>query len=76
MEKELEVVEIDNKEYYVMKEITHGDNIYLYLSNVLDDDDMLIRKTTVQNRDLIIPLQNKQEFDIACALMFSSQKRA
>lgn len=76
MNKELEIVEIDKKEYYIMKEIMHGDNVYLYLSNVVDDDDMLIRKTTVQDRELIVPLQNKQEFDIACALMYSSQKRA
>lgn len=76
MEKELEVVVIENKEYYIIKEISHGDNIYLYLSNVENDDDMLIRKTTIENKDLIVPLQNKQEFDIACALMFSNQKRA
>lgn len=76
MEKELEIVEIDNKEYYIIKEIPHGNNIYLYLSNVANDDDMMIRKTTSQDKDLIVPLSSKQEFDIACALMFSNQKRA
>lgn len=76
MEKELEIVEIDNKEYYVIKEIPHGNNVYLYLSNVTNDDDMMIRKTTSQDKDLIVPLSSKQEFDIACALMFSNQKRA
>lgn len=75
MEKELEIVEVDNKEYYIIKEIPHGDNIYLYLSNINNDDDMMIRKTS-QDRDLIVPLSSKQEFDIACALMFSNQKRA
>lgn len=76
MEKELEIIEIDKKEYYIIKEIAHGDNIYLYLSNVDDDDDMMIRKTTNQDKDLIVPLSSKEEFDIACALMFSKEKRA
>lgn len=76
MEKELEIVEIDKKEYYIIKEIAHGNNIYLYLSNVDDDDDMMIRKTTNQDKDLIVPLSSKEEFDIACALMFSKEKRA
>lgn len=76
MDKEVEIVEINNKKYYVMKEISHGENNYLYLSNVIDDDDMMIRKTTAQDREQLVPLSNKQEFDIACALMFSNQKRA
>ncbi len=76
MKKEFEVVNIDNKEYYILKEIAHGGNVYLYLSNVVDDDDMMIRKTSIQDKELIVPLDDTNEFNIACALMFSDKKRA
>ncbi len=76
MEKELEVVEISNKEYYIIKKIKHGDNVYFYLSNVVDDSDMLIRKANIQDEDLLLPLKDKNEFDMACTLIFSNLKRA
>lgn len=71
MEKELEIIEIDNKEYYVMKEVVRGENVYFYLSNVNDFNDIMIRKSSSKERDLVIPLENKEEFDIACALLFT-----
>lgn len=74
MEKELEIIEIDNKEYYVMKEVVRGENIYFYLSNVNDFNDIMIRKATSKESDLVIPLESKEEFDIACALLFTNNE--
>lgn len=74
MEKELEIIEIDNKEYYVMKEVVRGENIYFYLSNVNDFNDIMIRKATSKENDLVIPLESKEEFDIACALLFTNNE--
>ena len=71
MEKELEIIEIDNKEYYVMKEVVRGENVYFYLSNVNDFNDIMIRKSSSKERDLVTPLENKEEFDIACTLLFT-----
>ena len=61
MKLEFEIAEIDNKEYYIMAEVTKKDITYLFLSNVKDEDDTLIGKTTKEDNDSIIVVDNKEE---------------
>ena len=63
--KELKVVEIDDKSYLILKEATKNDKTFLYLSNINDDEDTLIRKIEDDN---ILPLENDTEFELACNL--------
>lgn len=65
MNKSLDVIEIDDKSYIILKEVTNKDNTYLYLSNVNDEEDTLIRK--IKEND-IFPLENEKEFELACNL--------
>lgn len=65
--KDIEIVEIDNKKYGIMKEIIYKDTTYLYLSNIDDNQDVMIRK--LKDNDTIIPLDNGKEFDIASTLL-------
>ena len=67
--KDLEVVTIDGIDYVILKEVKHEDISYLYLSNINDEEDTLIRKTDKDNKDLILPLENDQEFELACNLL-------
>lgn len=67
--KDLEVVTIDENQYLVLKEVKHDDISYLYLSNINDEEDTLIRKTDKKDKDMILPLENEQEFEIACNLL-------
>ena len=76
MKKELDVVLIQNDEYAILKEIKHNDCKYLYLSSIENKGDMMIRKITDSNPDLIVPLAGDDEFKLACALMFKNEKRA
>ena len=69
MKKDLEVITIDDKDYAVIKEVSHESNTYLYLSNILDEEDTLIRKIDKNDKDLVIPLESDQEFEIACNLL-------
>lgn len=71
MEKEVEVIAIDNKRYAVIKEITHNDNTFLYLSNLEDEEDTLIRKVDKNQKDLVIPIE-EQEFELACSLLLKN----
>ncbi|MBQ3297838.1 MAG: hypothetical protein IJG97_03435 [Bacilli bacterium] len=64
--KDLELVEINNNSYVVLKEVKHKDTSYLYLSNINDEEDIMIRKT---EGDMIIPLASEEEFEIACNLL-------
>ena len=63
--KDLEVVEIDDKSYLILKEVIKDNKTYLYLSNINDEEDTLIRK--LENND-VLPLENDKEFELACNL--------
>ena len=63
--RELEVIEIDDKSYLILKEIIKDNKTYLYLSNINDEEDTLIRKMEDSN---ILPLENDKEFELACNL--------
>ena len=65
--KDLELVEINDTSYVVLKEVKHKDTSYLYLSNINDEDDMMIRKTG--DNDTLIPLESEEEFEVACNLL-------
>ena len=69
MNKDFEVVTIDDKDYIIIDEITHEDNTFLYLSNTTNEDDTLIRK---MEKDMIIPLKDEKEFEIACNLLLKN----
>ena len=64
--KDLELIEINDTNYVVLKEVKHKDTSYLYLSNVNDEEDMMIRKTKGEE---VIPLESEEEFEIACNLL-------
>lgn len=66
--KDLEVVVIDDVEYFVIKEVKKGDISYLYLSNVDDYEDTLIRKVHKDDTNMMLPLESEKEFELACNL--------
>ena len=68
-EREVEYVLIDNKKYEVVMEKSSGDTTYMYLSNLDDDNDNLIRKYTTVDQETIYPLDNDEEFELAMSLI-------
>lgn len=64
---ELEVITVNDKEYVIIKEVEHNDITFLYLSNLLDENDTLIRKRD-KNKD-VFPLESEEEFELACNLL-------
>lgn len=68
-ERPVEYVLIDNIKYEIVMEKTLNDKTYLYLTNVNDDKDMLIRKYTPDNKEILKPLDNDKEFEEAMKLI-------
>lgn len=68
-EREVEYVLIDNRKYEVVMEKTSGDTTYMYLSNLDDENDNLIRKYTTVDQETIYPLDNDEEFELAMSLI-------
>lgn len=62
---EVEIYSFDNKDYVLVTKI----DSYLYLSNEKDPRDMMIRKEDVNNPDLLLPLEDDEEFERALLLL-------
>lgn len=76
MEKELELITLGDKEYYILNEVKRNGTTYIYLSNVIDSDDSLIRKSSNEDETMYIPLESEEEFELACLLLFRNKKDA
>ena len=68
MEKELDVVTIDGVNYLILEKIDYNDNSYVYLSNVMDMNDTLIKKIDKNDSKVVFPLDDENEFELACNL--------
>ena len=60
---EMKVVELNNKDYYVVKEIVLNDILYYILINTKDKTDLQIRKISEENGEIfVLGLDNEKEF--------------
>ena len=63
MSKELEYIELEDKENYVILKILEGTNKYVYLANIKDASDLVIRKLIViDGQEILSGLDTDQEF--------------
>lgn len=67
----VEMIMIDQQQYLVLKEIPYHNIRFVFLSNVMNPDDVLIRK---RNRDTnqYIPLESVEEVHLASFLLYNS----
>lgn len=65
---EIEYVIIDNNRFGIINEVKYENTTYVYLANLEDPTDQLIRKYTTENQDDLFPLDSDAEFDFALTL--------
>ncbi len=58
---EMEAYDVDGVEYICMKKIEHNVEVYLYLSNSDDLEDIMLRKIDKEDPDYIMPLKDEKE---------------
>lgn len=63
--EEVEVYSFDDKDYVLVTKI----DSYLYLSNEKDPRDMMIRKEDADDPELLLPLEDDEEFEKALLLL-------
>lgn len=68
--KELEVITIGKKDYCIVREVEEDNVHYVFLSNVVNPGDIMIRKSSIEDPDLYIPLENEDEYYLANLLLF------
>lgn len=64
----IEYVIIDDKKYGITKEIKYNDTTYVFLANLNNPKDQLIKKYTETNKDELLPLETDAEFTFALNL--------
>ena len=64
----IEYVIIDDKRFGVISEIPNQDTVYVFLANLEDPSEQLIRKYKIENKDDLLPLETDQEFVFALKL--------
>lgn len=72
----IEIMEIDNKKYGILNEVEDNGTTYIYLSNIDNPDDVMIRKSSKTDKELYIPLENEDEFFLANLLLFKGNKKS
>jgi hypothetical protein len=68
---DIDVYEIDGKEYYLIAEQKANGETYLYLSNVDDENDILFRKIDKSNPDYLLSLKDENEVKLV-SLIFAN----
>lgn len=67
-ETEFECIEIDGKEYIIIKEFVVKGTTYVHLINENDPQDMMYRKVVVEDgEEFLVGLDSDSEFDLVVA---------
>ncbi len=69
----VEVITIDNQDYMIIKELKKENINYIYLSNMNDEKDILIKKIMDDNPNYLLSLDSSEEFQKALLLFLNDQ---
>ena len=69
----VDIYDIDGKEYMLLDQVTKNENTYLYLSNLEEGNDFIIRKLNHENEEEMLPLENEEEVKRAILLITNKQ---
>lgn len=70
---DVDIYDIDGKEYMLLDRITQKNSTYLYLSNVEEGNDFIIRKINPKNEEEMMPLKDEEEVKKAILLITNKQ---
>lgn len=69
MKKEIEIITLEDGVDYAIVKIIESSNKFVYLANVSDPSDLVIRKLIIVNdEEVLAGLDSDEEFDEALAL--------
>lgn len=67
--KEVEIYNINDKEYMLLDKVTKDNDTYLYFSNITEGNDYIIRKLDRTDPESMIPLDDENEVKKAILLL-------
>ena len=57
----IEVLDVDGKEYYIVEKINNEGNLYYILVNTMDKNDLIIRKYLKEDNDVMKKYNNGEK---------------
>ena len=66
--KQVEIIDIENKKYMVLNEISDNYETYVFLTNIKNPKEFIIQKVDKNDNDYLINLDNDDEYDRALKL--------
>lgn len=67
--KEVEIYNINDKEYMLLKKVEKNNDTYLYFSGIEEGNDYIIRKLDPEDSEMMIPLADEEEVKKAILLL-------
>ena len=64
----IDYVIIEDKKYGILKETTYNEATYVFLANLNDPTDQLIKKYYESNKEELLPLDSDEEFNYILTL--------
>ena len=64
----IDYVIIEDKKYGILKETTYNEATYVFLANLNDPKDQLIKKYYESNKEELLPLDSDEEFNYILTL--------
>lgn len=74
--REVEIYNINDKEYMLLKKVEKATDTYLYFSSIEEGNDYIIRKLDPTNPEMIIPLDSEDEVKKAILLLTNKSLEA
>ena len=67
---DIDVITLHDGDYYIIDSVIKDNIKYLLLSKIEDFENILIKKINLDNEDIVLPIESKKEFELACMLLF------
>ena len=67
---DIDVITLHDGDYYIIDSAIKDNIKYLLLSKTDDFENILIKKIDLNNEDMVLPVESKSEFELACMLLF------
>lgn len=74
--REVEIYNINDKEYMLLKKVEKATDTYLYFSSIEEGNDYIIRKIDPTNPEMLIPLDSEDEVKKAILLLTNKSLEA
>ena len=73
--KDVDLITFSSGDYYVISDVVKDNFKYLFLSKKDDMKSNLIKKIKIDEPDVLLPIEDEKEFELAFCLLFEKTQK-